>query len=155
MSEEQTVREGNEASAFTIGKYTFQDPVALTTSFKGVLLIDARKIRQSVIQFYNVDATETIEYKIFATAKYDTKLISTDVRNRPSQVDIDADKNWVNLLSIIAGQTGTTYDHTTSKTIGPLKRFYESFTNEWFSVLVQAKTVNGTADLQIWHRGQS
>lgn len=147
----QEIREGTESSAFTYGRHVWQEDVALDATYKGVLLIDARKIRQSVIDFYN-SGSESLSYKIFATAKYDPILLKEAIKD-PTVVDPD-DGQWINLLSIIAGQTGTDYVHTTAKPIDAGLRFYESFTNEWFAVLVQCVSASGT-DLSIWHRGQS
>lgn len=149
----QNIKEGTESSAFTYGRHVWQEDVTLDSTYKGVLLIDARKIRQSVIQFYNSDAN-TLSYKIFATAKYDPILLKTGIKD-PTTVDPDnSNGEWINLLSIIAGQTGTDYVHTTAKDISSGLRFYESFTNEWFAVLVQCISASGT-DLNVWHRGQS
>lgn len=147
----QEIKEGYEASAFTYGRHVFEETVTLDGTFKGILLIDSRKIRQSVIQFYNIGANP-LDYKIFATAKYDPILLSAAIKD-PSIINAD-DPQWINLLSIIAGQTGTNYSHTTLKTINSTLRFYESFSNQWFTVLVQAKSDVGTT-CNIWHRGQS
>jgi len=147
----QQIKEGYEASAFTYGRHVFQETVTLDGTFKGILFIDSRKIRQSVIQFNNIGANP-LDYKIFATAKYDTALLSGAIKD-PTVINAD-DPQWINLLSIIAGQDGTNYTHTTFKTINSTLRFYESFSNQWFGVLVQAKSDIGTT-CNILHRGQS
>ncbi len=145
-----TTREGYIASERTYRRHVFEEGVTLDTNFKGVLLIDARRIRQSVIQFFNAGANP-LEYKVFGNASFDPVLLQSI--DDPSAIDQD-DSDWINLISVIEGQTGTTYDHTTVRTINAGLRFYESFTNEWFAVLVQARSAVGTT-LDIWHRGQS
>lgn len=157
----QELKEGYEASERTYARHVFQENVTLAaepTTFTGVLFIDARRVRESVIQFSNI-GSNPLDYKIFATAKYDPELFIAGLSD-PNTIDPNATNTptnpnpWINLLSIIAGQTGIDYDHATIKTINSEMRFYESFSNQWFGVLVQAKSEVGT-DLNIWHRGQS
>lgn len=156
----QEIKEGYEASHFLYGRHVFEENVviAASASFTSTLFIDARRIRESVIQFFNFGGND-LTYKIFATARYDPGLFTAGLDD-PSTIDPDAantptDPNpWINLLSIIAGQTGTDYVHTTTKPVNAGLRFYESFSNQWFGVLVQVQSTNGT-DLNIWHRGQS
>lgn len=149
----QEIREGTEATEYIYGRHVWQESITLDATYKGVLLIDARKIRQSVIQFYNIGANP-LNYKIFATAKYDPILLKEGIKD-PTIIDPDnSNGQWINLLSVIAGQTGTDYVHTTEKPINAGLRFYESFTNEWFAVLVQCVSAIGTT-ANVWHRGQS
>jgi len=156
----QEIKEGYEASERTYARHVFQENVAIVADpgFTGVLFIDARRVRESVIQFYNFGAQD-LTYKVFATARYDPALFTNGLED-PSTIDPDAANTptnpnpWINLLSIIAGQTGTDYVHTTTKPVNAGLRFYESFSNQWFGVLVQVQSTVGT-DLNLWHRGQS
>ena len=155
-----TTKEGTESSAFTYGRHNFEEDIALTTTFKNVLLIDARKIRHSVITFNNVGTgggnTANLNYQIYGASKPIHGVLSRDNIENPTNAAVDkTNPEWVNLISVIAGDTGITYDHDALKQLDNTNRFYESFSNEWFAVLVTAQSITTTTDLSIWHRGQS
>lgn len=89
---------GSIAVAQEFEQYDFDEAVTLGTSFANILLIDAMKIRDSVIQIINKGTgSEIASYKVFATAKKGVKL---------STALPEVEDHWVNLKS-----TGT-YDHT-------------------------------------------
>lgn len=147
------VKEGYEASAFTYGRHIYDENVSLNDTYRNVLLIDSRRIRQSVIVFNNKD-TQNIEYQVFGNAKYDPVLLQ-HIKDPTEAVINSDDVQWVNLISVVDGATGEDYNHQAKRVVGVGRRFYESFTNEWFSVLVRARTPTGGTTLAIWHRGQS
>lgn len=153
-----TNKEGVEGSASIYGRHNFEETINLTTSFKNVLLIDARRIRKSTLIFNNVGTgggnTANLNYQIYAISHYKPDILKHIADPTNAAVDKD-DPEWVNLLSIIDGQTGITYDHDFLKQLDNTNRFYESFSNQWFAVLVRAQSITTTTDLSIWHRGQS
>lgn len=148
-----TTLEGAESSAFAYGRHNFEEDIPLTTTFRNVLLLDARKVRQSVITFNNVGGNN-LNYRIYAASKPIPGVLQHIADPTDSAVNKD-NIEWVNLLSIIAGDTGITYQHDFSKQLDNGLRFYESFSNEWFALLVTAASISSTTDLSIWHRGQS
>lgn len=153
-----TTKEGYEASAFTYGRHNFEETIALTTTFKNVLLIDSRRLRGSAIVFNNVGTgggnTANLNYQIYAASKPIYGVLKH--KSDPTNAAVDkTNPEWVNLLSIIGGATGVTYDHNALLQLDNTKRFYESFANDWFAVLVTAQSITTTTDLSIWHRGQS
>lgn len=147
-------KQGTESSAFTYARHIEDEQVIdIAITFKNILLIDARKVRQTVIQFNNI-GTNDLNYQIFGMADYDPEVLE-HIKDPTNAKVNKTNSNWVNLLSIIAGETGTTYTHTFSKPLSVTNRFYESFSNEWFAVLVTAQSVTDTTELSIWSRGQS
>lgn len=158
MADTVTVKEGYEASARTYGRHYFEETINLTTSFKNVLLIDARRLRGSAIVFNNVGTgggnTADLNYQIYAATKPIHGVLK-HVKD-PTNAAVNKDNpEWVNLLSIIGGSTGITYDHDSLLQLNNTKRFYQSFANDWFAVLIRAQSITTTTDLSIWHRGQS
>jgi len=148
-----TVKEGAEGSQFIYGRHVYEEGIAITTTYKNVLLIDARRVNQTVIEFNNI-GSDDLHYQIFATAKPIPEVLQ--YVKTPTNTAVDKTSiEWVNLLSIIEGATGSTYDHTFQKTLGDKKRFYESFANEWTAVLVTAKSDTSSTILSIWSRGQN
>ena len=148
------VKEGYEASARTYGRHVSDESVALTTTFQNVLLIDSRRVRQTPIVFNNTGGTNALNYQIFGASRYSPDVLKYIKTPTNAAVDKDNDE-WVNLLSIISGETGTTYTHTFSKALSAGNRFYESFSNEWSMLLITAQSALATTTMKIWSRGQS
>lgn len=123
-------------------QYDFDESVTLSTSYTNALDIDSRLVRSSIITFNNPSGTDT-DYKIFGTAK-----------KNPDTSNMDSDE-WINLISVIDGATGTTYDHTASRPLDAGKRIYVTFGNPYKRVVVQMKADSGTPTVKLWHRGEN
>jgi len=119
------------------------ESITVTTTYVNVLVIDARRLGDSIIHMYNTDATVSFTYKIYASLK------STDA------APADADDSWINILRDpdVDDSDAANYDHNREKTIPALKHQYESFSNKMGWVRVQMKVASGTLVAKAWHRG--
>lgn len=112
--------------------------INVSTSYTDILLIDSRKISDSVIVINNT-GSNSATYIIYGTPKNGITPVITD-------------SSWINLTD--SGRNPSEYVHTTSVTIPAGKRFAETFSNKWGWVLIQANSDLGTT-LDIYHRGST
>lgn len=130
-----------------MGIRTFNDEaLSIGTSYADVMNIRAERTGDSVIVIKNMSGSATLSYKIFGSAK-------------SSETALDlTDDSWVNLLPSLDSESvddkdPSNYSHTRERTVPASGVFYESFSNKWAWVKVQAKSSSGTITGKIYYRG--
>ncbi len=137
--------------------------IAEGSSFARVMAIDARKISDSTISFYNEDTVDSFDYQIFGSNKF------VDLDNSPfGVVDPEvsapaiADESWINILRDLslstdpldpANHTQEFFRTMPARTLS-VGWNYESFSNKWAWIQILAKTnKSGGLLAKILHRG--
>lgn len=120
----------------------FEDEsITVTNVYTTLVTVDLDDVSDAVVVLSNDSGTETLDYKIFASAKI--------VGSAPAA----AHDSWVNVLD--TNSDPADYDDTTSKTLLANQTFYESLSNKfrWFRLDMKAQTTTVTA--KVWFRGRS
>ena len=132
--------------------YNLDEAIAVGVTFANVFLLDIRKTSDGMMVLYNDSTVEAIQYKIFGSIKQNNGVIPPDL-----------DESWINTLihldlESIDEKDPATYDHDFFKTLPPktakVGRTYESFSNKWAWIRVQAKAPNAVT-MRIWERGSN
>lgn len=124
----------------------FDQAFAVQTIFTNALIVDSRKITNSVFMIFK-DVGEPLDFKIFATA-----FVNENVATRDT-IPPDSHDSWVNVLDL--EDDPADYDHGKFKTIPAAKqRFYESWSNRWSWVRLQVKSAN-PQNIKVYHRGSN
>jgi len=119
--------------------YIADESLSIGTSYADIIDIDTRKMKDGIIVIKNLDGSQTLSYKIFGTAKVST--VALDI----------SDDSWVNIVD--TNMDPLDYDHIAERVIPANGVIYDSFTNKWSWVKVQAKSSLGTISGKIWVRG--
>ena len=126
----------------TLDQVDIDDDITVTTSDITVFSVDCRRIKDSIITFYNNGATDII-YKVFGSS------------NGVDTLPLDGDNSWFNLLNVLDVVTPSSYDHAKSQSIPPSTPWYESFGNKWSWIRVTASVAVGTEPLRIYMRSSN
>jgi len=123
----------------TLDQVDIDESITVTDVETTVFTSDSRRVRDSVVEFYN-DVSADITIKIFGSA------------NGIDEIPVDADKSWFNILNVLATVSPTTYSHTKLFKIPIGVPWYESFSNIWAWIRITAVVDTGSHTLQIWMR---
>jgi len=133
---------GSSGGAAAITSTIFEDEsIAVTNVFVTHVTVDLELSHDAVCVLYNSSGTETMDYKIYASA------------DNAGSAPADSDSSWVNILD--TNSDPALYDDNELKTLAVGQTFYESLSNKfrWFRVELKAQTTTLTA--AVWFRGRS
>lgn len=133
---------GSSGVGTSITSTIFEDQaIAVTNTFVTHVTVDLETSHDAVCVLYNGSASQTMDYKIFASA------------DNSGSAPADSDNSWVNILDTSIDPTE--YDDTTFRTLAAMQTFYESLSNKFRWFRVEMKAENTTLTAAVWFRGRS
>lgn len=145
--------------------YDEESPITVPeTDFGRVMVLDSRKISDSVITLYNDDTGDSFDYKIFGSNKY-VELDNGPEHPTPNPETVAPpinDESWINILidgSLVVDilnpfNTNQEFFKTIPARTSIVGWNYESFSNKWAWIQILARTSkSGGLSASIFHRG--
>ncbi len=117
------------------------EAITVTSTFTTLFTIDMNDFGDGTLILRNDDATQTMQYKIYASNKI------------ASVVPADGDDSWTNIIDLSVDPAD--YDDNALQTLPTQTTFYESLSNKfrWFRVEMKAQTTTLTA--KAWFRAKN